>query len=274
MRSTVLLLLKRDLSGSLRSRWLLGFVASFAAMGASFAYLGALGLGQVGFRAYSAAVAGIINLNLYVVPLAAVVASSLSLVAERERGTMEFLLSLPLARWELVLSRLCAGVLSLAAAIAMGYGLASWALWLLLSEADLWVYLSMLGASVLLAFSFSGIGTLISSLTRSRFAALALALGVWIGLVMVYEVALMAAVILLGLDAPTVIALMVLNPVQASRLMMVHSVDPTLSFLGEFGVLLVRELGGLLVPLLVASQLAVGLACTALALLAFGRSEL
>jgi len=274
LRSAVFLLLKRDIAGSLRSRWLLGFVFSFAAMGASFAYLGALGLSQVGFRAYSAAVAGIINLNLYVVPLAAVVSSSLSLVSERERGTMEFLLSLPIAKWELVLSRLCAGVLSLTAAIAMGYGLASWALWLFLSETDLWVYLSMLWASVLLAFSFAGIGTLISSLTRSRFAALALALGAWIGLVMVYEVVLMAAVILLGLDASTVIALMVLNPVQASRLMMVQSVDPTMSFLGEFGVLLIRELGGYLQPVLVASQLAVGLVCTLLALISFERAEL
>jgi hypothetical protein len=274
MKVTSLILLKRDLSSALRSRWLLGFAASFAAMGASFAYLGALGLGEVGFRAYSASVAGIINLNLYVVPLAAVVSSSLSLVAERERGTLEFLLSLPVARWEMVLSRLGASVLSLAAAIALGYGLASWILWLLLTEVDLWIYLSMFGTSVLLASAFAGIGVLISSAARSRFGALALALGAWIGLVMVYEVALMAAVILLRLDSVTVMVLMALNPVQASRLMMVYYVDPTLSFLGEFGVTLLRQLGGSLIPVLVSSQLAVLSVSTAIALLIFSKSEL
>ncbi len=274
MTPTLLLLLKRDLTASLRSRWLLGFAASFAVMGASFAYLGALGLGEVGFRAYSAAVAGIVNLNLYVVPLAAVVLSSLSLVAERERGTLEFLLSLAVERWELVLSRLGASVLSLTTAIALGYGLASWILWLLLSEADLWIYLNMFGTSVLLASAFAGIGVLISTLARSRFGAIVLALGAWMGLVMVYEVALMAAVILLRLDTVTVMALMVLNPVQASRLMMVYYVDPTLSFLGEFGVQVLRLLGGSLVPTLVSIQLAVLLVCATTALLVFKRSEL
>ncbi len=274
MKSTPLVLFRRDLTSSLRSRWLLGFAFSFAAMGVSFAYLGALGLSEVGFRAYSAAVAGIINLNLYVVPLAAIVSSSLSLVTERERGTLEFLLSLPIAKWELVLSRLGASVLSLTAAIALGYGLASWILWLLLSDADLRIYLSMFGTSILLASAFSGIGVLISSSTRSRFGALALALGAWIGMVMVYEVVLMAAVILLRLDPATVVVLIVLNPVQASRLMMVYNVDPTLSFLGELGVTLLRQLGGSLVPLLAFSQLAVLVVCSAVAFLIFDKSEL
>jgi len=174
----------------------------------------------------------------------------------------------------MVLSRLGASVLSLAAAIALGYGLASWILWLLLTEVDLWIYLSMFGTSVLLASAFAGIGVLISSAARSRFGALALALGAWIGLVMVYEVALMAAVILLRLDSVTVMVLMALNPVQASRLMMVYYVDPTLSFLGEFGVTLLRQLGGSLIPVLVSSQLAVLSVSTAIALLIFSKSEL
>lgn len=274
MKWTILMMLKRDLTSSLRSRWLMGFVGSFAVLGASFSYLGALGLSEVGFRAYSAAVAGIISLNLYILPLVSIVAASLSLVSERERDTIEFLLSLPISKWEPVISKFVSNVFSISTATAMGYGLAAWVLWLLLSETDMWIYLQMLGAALLLAFSFSGIGILISSTTRSRFAALALSLGVWIGLVMVYEVALMAAVILLRLDRPGLLALMAINPVQASRLLMVHSVDPSLTFLGEFGSYVVREFDGILAPMLVVSQLIVGTVCTFTALLTFSRADL
>ncbi|GBC71354.1 Inner membrane transport permease YbhR [Candidatus Calditenuaceae archaeon HR02] len=274
MKATVLLLLKRDLISALRSRWLYGFSISFAGLGSAFSYLGALGLGEVGFRAYSAAIAGIINLNLYAVPLAAVIASSLSLVSEREKGTMEFLLSLPTSRWEIVFSRLVSNVVSISAAIVLGYGLASWLLWLLVSETDLLIYLSILWASIVLAYSFAGIGLLISSLVRSRFAALALSLGVWIGLVMVYEVVLMAAVILLNLSPLDVTPLLLANPVQASRLVIVKTFDPSMSLLGEFGAFIQREFGETLASVLIGSQIAIGTACTLIAMLTFSKGDL
>jgi ABC-type transport system involved in multi-copper enzyme maturation permease subunit len=238
----------------------------------TFSHLGMIGLGMVGFRAFSGALAGIIN--LYIVPLISTITASLSIVSEREQGTLEFHLSLPITRSELVIAKALTTNLAIMLATMLGYGLSSWYMMLALTELDLVIFLKILAATLLMVFTFAGLGTLITVLATSRFAALAASIALWIFLAMVYEMVLMALVIVLRLSAAELWFLMVLNPLEASRLLMIYSVDPAMTFLGELGHFLVREVGGWFVYPLIASPLVYGFAGLLAGLYLFSNSDI
>jgi ABC-type transport system involved in multi-copper enzyme maturation permease subunit len=259
---------------SLNSRWIIGYIIAFTALSLTFSHLGIIGLGTVGLRAFSGALAGIINLNLYIVPLISTITASLSIVSEREQGTLEFHLSLPITRSELVIARALTTILAISFATVLGYGLSSWYMMLVLNEVDLTIFLKILAISLLMVFSFAGLGMLITTLTSSRFASLAASIALWIFLAMIYEMVLMALVIVFKLSPMELWFLIVLNPLEASRLLMVYSVDPHMTFLGELGSFIVREAGEWFVYPLIATPLAYGFAGLCTAVYLFRRGDL
>ncbi len=274
MSTALPLLVKRGLQSLLMSRWMLGYVVVFTSLSLTFSYLGILGLGTVGFRAFSGALAAVINLNLYAVPLISIITASFSIVAEREHGTLEFQLSLPITRSEFFAAKAIAIMLAISLATMLGYGLAGWYLMLVLTDADLLIFMNILASSLLMVFSFVGLGMLISAVTGNRFTALALSIAVWMFFSLIYEMLLMVSVILFRLSATDLWVLMTLNPLEASRLVMIYSVDPSMSFLGELGNFLIREMGDIFLYPLIAVPLGYGFLGLILGLNHFRRSEL
>jgi hypothetical protein len=96
----------------------------------------------------------------------------------------------------------------------------------------------------------------------------------WIFLSMIYEMALMALVTVFRLSAADLWLLMILNPLEASRLLMIYSVDPAMTFLGELGHFLVREAGEWFVYPLIAMPLLYGVAGLLAGLYIFRNSDL
>ncbi len=274
MSPTLSILLRRSLYGLLLSRWMIGYVVVFTSLSLSFSYLGLLGLETVGFRAYSGALAAIINLNLYAVPLASIITAALSIVAERENGTLEFHLSLPVIKADLYVAKASSTILAISFATTLGYGLAGWYLMLVLIDADLTVFLNILGSSLLMVFSFVGVGMLISAASRSRLTALAVSIALWIFFTLLYEVFLMALVIVLRIAPLDLWLLMILNPLEASRLLMIYSVDPSMTLLGELGNFLAKELGGSVAYYSLAAPLLYGATCLLAGLVLFKRIDL
>ena len=93
-------------------------------------------------------------------------------------------------------------------------------------------------------------------------------------LAMIYEMALMALVMVFRLSAADLWLLMILNPLEASRLLMIYSVDPAMTFLGELGHFLVREAGEWFVYPLIAMPLLYGAAGLLVGLYIFRNSDL
>jgi len=81
-------------------------------------------------------------------------------------------------------------------------------------------------------------------------------------------------VIVFKLSAAELWFLIVLNPLEASRLLMVYSVDPRMTFLGELGSFIIREAGEWFVYPLIAIPLAYGLAGLCAAVYIFKLSDL
>jgi Cu-processing system permease protein len=180
-----------------RNRWvsiavLLMVVFSLVLSAAGSAPTGALGADRL-----SIVVASLTSLSVYLVPLVALLMSFDAIAGEIERGTLPLLLTYPVARWEVLAGKLLAHVVILIVALVAGYGSA--ALIAVLTDPEAIVGLGALWrltwTSVLLGATFLGIGYAVSALSRRASGAAGLAIGVWLGLVVLYDLGLLAAVV-------------------------------------------------------------------------------
>lgn len=181
-----------------RNRWVtiaLGVMAVFslvlAAVG-SAPTSGGLGVDQL-----SITVASLTSLAVYLVPLLALLMSFDAIAGEVERGTLPLLLTYPIRREEVLIAKLIAHLAILALAIVVGYGLAAAVAFL--SDAQsangLAALFRLTWTSLLLGATFLGAGYALSALARRPSSAAGLAIGLWLCLIVLYDLALLAAVV-------------------------------------------------------------------------------
>jgi Cu-processing system permease protein len=131
------------------------------------------------------------------VPLVALLMAFDAVAGEVESGTLPLLLTYPVARWEVLMGKLLAHTAILIVAIGAGY-LAAAAIAIAADRgavsglAALW---RLTWTSVLLGATFLGIGYALSALSKRVSGAAGLAIGVWLGLVVLYDLGLLAAVV-------------------------------------------------------------------------------
>ncbi len=269
-----LILLKKELAGALLNKWLMLYILLFAGLGFGFVHYSSIGLSMLGFRIFGRVSAAMVNINLYLIPLLAMFTTALSIVSEREKGTMELLLAQPVSKAEVLLSKYLGSVISIATAVALGYGITAWYLWLFLSSGDLVIFLQIMAESVLLAAVLSAVGITIGVTSRSRFQALAIILTIWFFTLIIFDLILMGYVMIANPDASSLFILMALNPVENSRLLMMYAIDPTLLVLGPVSVYVARNIGHILPILLLATQIAWLAALLTLAALKFKKQDM
>src|SRR5574340_1522981 len=99
----------------IRNRWVLAVALVFTAFALVIAYFGAAQQGTAGFRSIELTIASLVSLVIYLIPLIALLLGFDAIVGERERGSLELLLSLSISRAELLLGKYS----GLAAALSM-----------------------------------------------------------------------------------------------------------------------------------------------------------
>jgi Cu-processing system permease protein len=233
----------RDLG---RSRWLVAYTLFFAIT--SWALLRFSDTGQQ-------ALLSLVNVVLFVVPLASIVFGAMYLYGSRE--FVELMLAQPVPRNRLFAGLYLGLALPMAAAAALGmavpiiaHGLASDAL------APAVVLITM---SVALASAFTGLAAVICFGIEDRVRGLATALGAWLLLAVVYD----GLVLLLATqfaDYPierAMLGAMIANPIDLARLLLLFQFDVA-ALLGYTGAVFQRFFAG-----------AAGIAIAATALLAW-----
>lgn len=180
-----------------RNRWVAIAVALMVVFSLVLAAAGSAATGALGADRLSVTVASLTSLSVYLVPLVALLMSFDAVAGEVERGTLPLLLTYPGARWELLLGKLVAHLAILALAILAGYGAA--ALAAIATDpravAGLPALWRLTWTSVLLGATFLCVGYMLSSLARRPSGAAGLAIGVWLGLVVLYDLGLLAAIV-------------------------------------------------------------------------------
>lgn len=180
-----------------RNRWVLIAVLLMVVFSLVLSAAGSAPSGALGADRLSVVVASLTSLSVYLVPLVALLMSFDAVAGEVERGTLPLLLTYPVARWEVLAGKLVAHSAILIVAILAGYGAAAAAA----IAADpaaigglgaLW---RLTWTSALLGTTFLGLGYALSSLAGRASGAAGLAIGLWLGMVVLYDLGLLAAVV-------------------------------------------------------------------------------
>jgi len=224
-------LARKEFSDRLRNRWVLAVALVFTAFSLAITYFGGAAQGQIGPHSIEATIASLVSLVIYLIPLIALLLGFDAIVGERERGSLDLLLALPITRLELLLGK----YLGLAAALALstlaGFALVAALLWRRFGAADLYHYGGFVFSSVLLGLAFLSLALLLSVLARDRTRASGLAIALWFAMVLVFDLLLLGLLVASGGDLGGVLGgdgfayLLLLNPADVFRILNVFSLD-------------------------------------------------
>ncbi len=208
---------------ALRNRWVTVAAALMMIFALVLSLAGSAPTGALGADRLSVVVASLTSLSVYLVPLIALLLSFDAIAGEAERGTLPILLTYPVSRAEVLAGKMIAHLGVLALALACGYGLA--ALVAILGDRAALTGLPALWrlgwSSLLLGATFLGAGYALSALAGRPSGAAGLAIALWVVAVVLYDLALLAALVADGGGELTVRALpvaLLANPADAFRL--------------------------------------------------------
>lgn len=247
----------KEVHDAVRSRWLVLYAVAFAVLALAISYLGERNLGSLGFENFSRTTAGLINLCLLLAPLIALSLGAGSIAGEKERGNLTFLLAQPLDRWELLLGKFGGLVLSIGVATIAGFGIAGVLIAFYATTMDVATYVLLLGLMLALVAVMTGLGMLASVIASSRVQALGIALLIWFGAVLLFDLALIGLVSSASLEGRALLVGILLNPVEIVRVLAIINLEPDLEVLGPFGSYLLETLGTEGASALLASALVV-----------------
>ena len=246
----ILTIAGKEFRDRMRNRWVLAVALIFTAFSLVIAYFGGAQQGQVGFRSIEFTIASLVSLVIYLIPLIALLLGFDAIVGERERGSLDLLLALPITRLELLLGKYLGLALALTLSTVVGFGLVVVLLWRHMSAAGLYHYGGFMLSSVLLGLAFLSLAVLISVLARERTRASGLAIATWFFFVLVFDLLLLGLLVGTGgrFAGDAFAWLLLLNPADVFRILNVFSLDD------------VRTLYGLasIVPPALANPLAMG----------------
>lgn len=223
--NAILTITAKEIRQAVRNRWVLAATVLLAALALSLTFLGTAPSGSnVGARPLDVVIVSLSSLTIFLVPLIALLISHDAIVGDMERGTMLLLLSYPVARWQVLIGKFLGHLAVLAFATCLGYSAAIAALVGTGSHMDqegLIAFAAMIGSSVLLGAVFVALGYWISALVRDRGTAAGVAIGLWLLLVLVYDMALLGVLVLdrgQNITGTALSALLLLNPTDVYRL--------------------------------------------------------
>ncbi|MFB6099310.1 MAG: ABC transporter permease, partial [Salinibacter sp.] len=174
----------REYRIALRSRWALGLALLFAIFSVA---LVAFGTSNVGPNQYAAVIASLVELGVYLIPLAALAVGYNTVVGARTTGALDMLFALPVSQSQVVLGKYLGRGAVLGGAMVIGLGIGGVGLIAGVGLGGARQYVLFLFASIALAAVFLGISVLVSTLVREKTQALGIVLIVWLWFVLLHD---------------------------------------------------------------------------------------
>lgn len=246
----VRLIAAREMRDAWRNRWFVLFTFAFALVAVGLSWLSTTGVVGVGFAGYGRTAASLVNLVLLVVPLMGLVLGAGAVAGERERGSLVFLLAQPIEPWELIVGKFAGLSAAMASSILLGFGIAAAALRSRGATGPLTPFLAFLGLTALLAMAMVSAGLLISTASARMSLAAGLGVFLWLALVFLGDLGLMGSSLTLGMDASSLLAAALINPLTVFKVAALLMIRGGLETLGPAGLVAMRTFGSALLPLL------------------------
>lgn len=199
-----------------RDRWILVLTLLFVLLSAGITLYGKAGDMSQG----EIVGPSLVTLSSLLIPLVGLLLGFDAVIGERERRTLNLLLSMPLHRWELIVAKFLGRLIPLALAILAGIFTAVF----LLEDAYKASLLQLIVPSLLLGASFLALGILISSLVLRQATASSLLITIWFLLVFFYDLGILGALVVSdgSLSDSLCTGLVVANPAGLFRIVMIQ----------------------------------------------------
>ena len=235
----------KELTDAKRSKWLLGYTVLLALLGLAIAYTGLGSAAGLSLTMFGRTTATLINLTLFLAPLVGVSLGAAAISGERDQGTLDHLLSQPIERRELLIGKYVGLWTALLLATLAGFApagviVASFAGITSLYSFFIFPLLAQLVISAMLA-----IGLLISVRSSGRAQSQTFAILVWFVYVLAYDLLLLSSFSITKLSAEALAVALLLNPIDAGRVLSILLLEPDLYMLGPAGAFLIESLGAL-----------------------------
>jgi len=199
-----------------RDRWILVLTLLFVLLSGGITLYGKAG----GLTQGEVVGPSLVTLSSLLIPLVGLLLGFDAVVGERERRTLNLLLSMPLYRWEFILAKFIGRFIPLALAIMAGILTAV----LLIEDSYGSALTQLIAPSLLLGATFLAVGIMISSLVVRQATASSLLITVWFLLVFFYDLGILGALVVSdgAVSNSLTTGLVVANPVGLYRIMMMQ----------------------------------------------------
>lgn len=234
---------RKEIRDAVRNRWVGGYAAVLGILGFAAAWFGLKTTGGMAVQMFGRTTATITNLSLLLAPLVALVLGASTIATERDKGTMQRLLSQPITPGELLLSKHFGLLIALAVATVIGFAPAALMIGIVAGGRAFAYFTIFPAITMLLIASMTAIGVLISSTAKSGSKALGSAVLAWFGFVLLYDLILIGSLLAASLSPRALIGLVIANPVDAARILVVLILEPDLHALGPAGAALLSIFG-------------------------------
>lgn len=215
----------KEFRDRIRNRWLLAVALIFSLFALAIAYFGTAQQGEIGFRGIDVTVTSLVSLVIYLVPLIALILGYDAIVGEKERGSLELLLSMPITRFEILLGKYLGLAAALASSTVLGFGAGLLPLAASLSSHDVYHYAGFVLSAILMGMAFLSISLLISVMAQDRVRASGVAIALWFFFVLIFDLLLLGALVVSqgNLGSTVFATLLMLNPADVFRLLNIFS---------------------------------------------------
>lgn len=224
----------KEFRDRMRNRWVIAVAAIFTLFALAITYFGAAQQGEVGFRNIEFTIASLVSLVIYLIPLIALILGYDAIVGERERGSLDLLLSMPITRLELLLGKFTGLSLALASSTIAGFGLVGLLLGSQTDLASLYHYAGFMLSAILFGMVFLSLAVLVSVMARDRARASGAAIAVWFLFVLVYDLVLLGVLVLSGgaFGEELFPILLLFNPADIFRILNIFNMEDLKTFYG------------------------------------------
>jgi Cu-processing system permease protein len=234
----------------------MGTAVTFTVVCVLATLLGLRSVSNLGLAGVGPGTGALINLAILFPPLMGIMLGANSLSSARERSLLPLMLVQPLSRLEHV----CGVILGLVGAVWLTIGFGFGASALLLSRvagtADVSGLLAIVGSALGVGVASVAIGVAISALAGSRLQALGLSMGLWFLFAFAIDLVLAGLAAAVHLGPFGLFVGVLLNPLEAGRILMVLASGADAMTLGPFGAYLDNTVGTAVAALAVCASLA------------------
>ena len=230
-------IIQKEVLDSVRNKWVLAITLIFIILALLISYFGSTASAstgeEVGFRGFDLTILFILTIAELLIPIIALMLGYGAIVSEKEKGSLDLLVSMPISRAQIFVAKFLGLSMVLFISIFVGFGLAGIVIAAFAGSAQWAVYLSFISASALIGLVFLSLAMLLSTVMKRRSTAMGGAVLLWFLFIWIYTLVLFGVAAAMGVFDPgatvpdSFFALQLISPVSSYEVM-------TLTELGAF----------------------------------------